>query len=430
MDIHVVLPGDTINSIADRYGVSAERLILDNGVTATGELVPGQTIVVIYPQKTYTVKEGDSLSSIAASQEITLIQLLRNNPFLSDREYIFPGEILVISYDQNRGKRKTNGFANVFIDQGILKKTLPFLTYLTIFGYRTTENGEIVGIEDGEVINLAREYHVAPIMMLSTLTLQGKSSYDIALKILIDDQLINRHIESIISILQRKGFYGVNLTYQFFSEETRQLYEKYTEQLANRLHQEGFPLFITLSENFIIKDDRLTFDQYDYSGIIQKVDGVTLLNYNWGYSFGPPIPVVSTLLMKEYFDYLVTQIPPQKIEAGIPIIGYDWELPYIIGVTRATSLTLDSAVILAKFTGASIQFDEVSQTPYFTYIEERSGIPYMHMVRFLDARSMDAILKLSDGYGFRGTGVWNIMNYYSQIWLILNSQYEIETIMP
>jgi hypothetical protein len=31
--------------------------------------------------------------------------------------------------------------------------------------------------------------------------------------------------------------------------------------------------------------------------------------------------------------------------------------------------------------------------------------------------------------GLQGTGIWNIMYYYAQMWLIINSQYEIESVL-
>lgn len=46
MDIYVVQNGDTINSIADKFGISVERLISDNGIINPSTLVVGQTIVI------------------------------------------------------------------------------------------------------------------------------------------------------------------------------------------------------------------------------------------------------------------------------------------------------------------------------------------------------------------------------------------------
>ena len=56
MDIHVVRAGETLNDIAQRYGVSTERLAQDNGLADPTRLVPGQTLVVLYPRRVVTVQ--------------------------------------------------------------------------------------------------------------------------------------------------------------------------------------------------------------------------------------------------------------------------------------------------------------------------------------------------------------------------------------
>jgi spore germination protein len=87
MIIHVVLPGETMESIANQYGVAVERLILDNDIPNPNNLIVGQSILIAYPTITYTVQEGDTLKGIADAYDISVMQILRNNPFLSEREF-------------------------------------------------------------------------------------------------------------------------------------------------------------------------------------------------------------------------------------------------------------------------------------------------------------------------------------------------------
>lgn len=171
MIIHVVQKGETISSIAEYYGVSIERLILENEIKNPNKLVDGETLVILYPEITYTIREGDTLKGIADYYGVTVMQLLQNNPFLSNRMYIYPGEAIVIKYkDDKIMKLSTDGYAYPFIDREILIKTLPFLTYLTIYSYTVTAEGEIFEVDDEEIIQIAKEYGVAPIMMLTAAT--------------------------------------------------------------------------------------------------------------------------------------------------------------------------------------------------------------------------------------------------------------------
>lgn len=429
MDIHVIQQGETIISIAERYGVPVERLIEYNGLPNPYDLVIGQCIVIVYPEITYTVQEGDTLGGIATAYNTSIIQLLRNNPFLSDREFMYPGETLVISFGEKKGSILTNGYANPFIRRDILRKTLPFLTYLTIFGYQATENADIIEPDDEQLISMAKEYQVAPIMLLSTLTFQGVGSVEAVYNILYNENKVDKFIENIINTLRRKGFYGVNFIYSYLTNENEEVYNSFTEKVADHLNREGFAVFVSISPMTVIETNVITFEKINYSQIGRYANQIVVMNYNWGYNFGPPRPAASIYEMQLFLDYLVTLIPFEKIIAGIPLLGYSWQLPYLIGETRASSLTYDAAITLAKETGAEIQFDEVSQNPYYEFFAESSGVPRKYIVWFVDVRSIEALLGLEDEYNIHSFGIWNIMTYFSQMWLVINTQYEIETII-
>ena len=96
--------------------------------------------------------------------------------------------------------------------------------------------------------------------------------------------------------------------------------------------------------------------------------------------------------VRRVVDYAVSEIPPEKIDLGIPNYGYDWPLPFVRGETAATTIGNVEAVRLAVSYNAVIQFDETAQSPYFYY--ENEGIT--HEVWFEDVRSIHA--KLTDVY--------------------------------
>ena len=134
MKIHIVAPGDTLYSLEREYGVAMSLIALDNGLDPSEALVPGQALVIRFPRITYTVQPGDSLSSIARQYGLSLRALYRNNPALGGRDLVWPGQTLVISYEQTPGPSvRTNAYAYTNISDDLLFSTLPFLTYLTPF---------------------------------------------------------------------------------------------------------------------------------------------------------------------------------------------------------------------------------------------------------------------------------------------------------
>jgi spore germination protein len=426
MIIHIVQPGETMKSISDTYKIPASRLIIENGITNPDNLVVGQTIVIVYPQKTYTVQEGDTIADIAVKNCVSIIQILQNNPYLSDRKYIFPGETIVISYDTNKIKTiGTSGYTYPFIDINILKKTLPFLTYLTIFNYRVTKDGDIIDINDSEIIQLAKDYGVAPMMMLSTLTELGEGSADVANTIYYNEKIQDHLIDNIMNMLEKKGYYGINFYLQFIRPENQTQVEKYIERFAKRLRSNGYRIIITVTPRFYNESTGVNFEKIDYTKLAQMADGILFLTYAWGYSFGPPSSITPINLMREIINYAITIIPPDKLFLGIPIIGYDWQLPYISGVSKANAITTEGAIQLAAEAGIAIQFDEVSQSPYFFYMERSQDY---HIVWFKDARSINALISLIAEYELHGTSIWNLMYYFDQMWYVINTTYDIEKV--
>lgn len=266
MEIYVVQPGDTIDSIAQKFGISAEKLINDNGMTMPYFLVVGQTLVIAHPQVVYTVKEGDTLGSIAEAYGIPVMQLLRNNPFLASRQYIYTGETLVISYDNNDGTLITVGYTYPFIRDEILRMTLPNLTYVPVFNYRMTGEGDIIGEdEDLEVIQIAKLYDTAPTMVLTAYSKTGEIDLEVVYSLLTNKEVQDKLLDNLLLILKEKGYYGVNLAFQFVNTDNQQLYIDFLTNVTNRLHPEGYTVFITLNPGLSYNGNEVTFEKLDYS---------------------------------------------------------------------------------------------------------------------------------------------------------------------
>ena len=98
------------------YGLSAERLALENGIGPAVNLAVGETIVILFPEIVYTVQKRYPVG-IASAHNISIMELLRNNPYLVERRYIYPGETFVIKYEDAKiGQISTNGYVYPFVN--------------------------------------------------------------------------------------------------------------------------------------------------------------------------------------------------------------------------------------------------------------------------------------------------------------------------
>ena len=423
MEIHVVREGETLYEIAQRYGVSPERLALDNGLENPTRLVTGQTLVILYPQRTVTVQPGETLSSIAAREGVSLNQLLRNNYGLGGDVTVYPGQTIVIDYQQEKqGVLSVNGYVYPFVDREVLRQALPYLTYLTLFTYGFTPEGELIDLEDEDLIRLARAYGVSPLMHLSTLTPEGNFSSELANLLLNDPALQDRVIEQVLEVLRAKGYDGLDVDFEFVDPENRQAYIDFIAKLTSQLNPEGYIVVTALAPKTYDGQPGLLYEAHDYRGIGEASNAVLLMTYEWGYSAGPPMAVSPIENVRRVLDYGVTAIEPSKIYMGMPNYGYDWPLPFVQGVTRAPSIGNVEAVEIAARYGATILYDEASQAPHFNYFNEGWT---EHEVWFEDARSVRAKLALVPEYGLAGVGYWNLMRPFPQNWAVLNALYDI-----
>jgi len=92
---YTVQTGDSLTSIASRYGVSMMTLWWANKITSKDSLKVGQSLII--PPVTglvYTVKVGDTLDSVAAANKIEPLDILETNG-LTDSNLIV-GQVLVL----------------------------------------------------------------------------------------------------------------------------------------------------------------------------------------------------------------------------------------------------------------------------------------------------------------------------------------------
>ena len=97
---YVVQPGDTVSGIALQFGITVEQLATANNIGDPDSIVVGQTLSIPGSAKgtaaqTYTVQEGDSLSSIADSFGVSIDSLVVANQ-VADPTLIQPGTKLTI----------------------------------------------------------------------------------------------------------------------------------------------------------------------------------------------------------------------------------------------------------------------------------------------------------------------------------------------
>lgn len=418
MTIHKVNQGETVQSISELYNVSENSIIENNGLKSGEALIPGQELVILTPETVYTVQPGDTVYSIAENFDISVKKLLANNPSLMGNPLIYPGQSLIISYtEQNPRNITVNGYAYPFIEESVLRKTLPYLDYLTVFTYGFTDTGELIPADDEKIISIAKSYGVQPILLISTLEESGNFNNQLSSRLFENEDAQDNLIKNLISTVSEKGYAGVDVDFEYIPKEDADNYVAFLTKLKNALQANGYKLIVSLAPKTSADQPGLLYEGHDYAAIGNIADYVLLMTYEWGYKFGPPGAVAPINNVERVIEYAVTEIPSQKILLGIPNYGYDWPLPFVSGQTEAEGFSNSAALERAREVGANIEYDSQSQSPYYYYTSE--GVE--HVVWFENAESILQKLNLVDKYNLAGISIWTIMKFYSPLYSVINS---------
>ena len=419
MPIHVVKSGETIYSIAQLYDVSTDRIVYDNELAAQQNLVPGQALLILMPSRVHIVREGQTIEQIAEEYSITVKNLYQNNPFLLNQTYLLEGQSLVISYEgEPLMQGRISGYAYPFIEPYILREVLLYIDEILIFSYGFTAEGELIPpqIDETWVIQEAWNQQVEPILVLTPFAETGTFNSGL-IQILSENQTVQENlIENLLETVQEKGYVGVDVDFEYIRPEDQVGYADFVNRLRETMNENGYRVSVALAPKTSSYQKGLLYEAMDYHLLGQSANTVFLMTYEWGYTYGPPLPVAPLPNVRQVLEYALTEIPKEKIVLGIPNYGYSWPLPYERGVTKARLIGNVEANVIAAERGVEIQYDERYQSPFFYY--EIGGRRYE--VWFEDVRSIYAKLQLAAEKDIRGVGYWNLMRPFRANWLLVN----------
>lgn len=240
MEIYVVKEGDTVDSIAGRYGISASSIIFNNQLTYPYALAIGQALL---------------LSSGAPS---------------------------IPSYPAY-----VNGYAYPFIAQNVLEDTLPFLTTLSVFSYGFTTDGSLVppAVDDSFMIRSALEAGVSPILTLTPFGPDGNFNNYLITTLVNNEEVKANLLDNLLTTLSEKGFQGVDIDFEFILPEDRIPFADFVAETRNFLAPYSYHVSAALAPKTSDDQQGLLYAGKDYGLIGEAADSVLLMTYEWGYTY-------------------------------------------------------------------------------------------------------------------------------------------------
>lgn len=419
--IYVVQPGDTLWRIGQRYRVAVDRLAEANGIRDAARIVPGQSLVIPVPEEV-AVQPGDTLWEISRRYQVPLGQLVAANRIDPGRP-LRVGEMLRIP---RAGPRvETLGFyipAGGEVDRAMLADVAPLLTYLALFDYRATAEGDLIPPAGGvaDAVAAAQAAEAVPLGVVTNFD-GDQFNTELAHAILTDADVQARLIERILEQIVIDGLGGIVVDFEHMRPADRPLFTAFVESLAAALRERGLPIGIAMAPKASDDPEGPWTGAFDYAALGRTVDMPILMTYEWGWVGGPPLAVAPLPQVRGVLEYARSQMPANKMFMGMPLYGYDWTLPYRRG-TFARTLSPDEAVEQAVRFGVPISWNRAWQSPFYRYVD-RDG--RTHEVWFEDARSMDAKYRLLQELGLRGAAYWRLSFPFRQHWTLVEQELQV-----
>jgi len=415
MYVTEVRQGEGLADVALRTGVTADQLTSTNGLPSPA-VTRGQALLV--PSNRYIAQPGDSLWRIAEISGVPLQALARANP--GAERALYPGRPLRLPTPAQQ-RAEVIGYLPI-TDPGVNAEDIaPWarqLTWVAIFSHLITEEGELPPINDAEAIRATYAAGARPLMSIANMRTGGAFSPEIARTIITDAAVREKVISNILSMVEQKGYAGVDSDIENIPSDLRAGYVNFLRELKARLGAR--PLNVAVPPKY----DETTFGYargHDYQGIGQVADRIYLMNYEFHWVGGPPGAIAPLPQTRRVMQYAASLMPKQKILNGISTTAYDWELPDT-PENRARPWPSDEAVQIAVRNGVQIRYNETQESPWFRYQGEGGR---QHEVWFEDARSIMAKFRVMRELGLGGTGIWHLGARNSQLPPLIDYFYEV-----
>ena len=427
MQIHVVQKGQSLYGIAQAYGITYQDIARANEIPDPSRIVVGQALVIPITGSYHWVQPGQSLYIISRLYGMTVNELASINGIspaqplqIGQRLYIpqrpkVPAESLL--YVEPR-----TPVAQSMIDE--VRRRAGELTYLAMFSYEVQRDGSLKAPPLDDIPNIASSAGVANALVVTNLE-NFAFSADLAHDIFTDVEVQNRLFDNLIQIANEIGYTDIHFDFEILHPEDRELYNDFLRRARDRFHPAGFTLSTALAPK--ASDIRTgIYGAHDYKVHGEIVDFVSLMTYEWGYTYSEPQAVSPIGPVRAVVEYAVTQIPREKIFLGQNLYGYDWSSPFPPqGGSAARALSPQQAIAIAVREEVDIQYDYVAQAPHFNYTDSND---VYHEVWFEDARSIQAKFNLIKEFNLRGIMYWKLGLAFPQNWLLLTDNFSIRKI--
>ncbi|MGN6103295.1 MAG: glycosyltransferase [Devosia sp.] len=225
-------------------------------------------------------------------------------------------------------------------------------------------------------------------------------------KLLADPSARGQRLKEITNFLVSNGFQGLTVDF----EEVPTAAQANLKTFLSEMRAAFDPLHLTIALAVPYDDN-----DWDYAGYARIADYLILMAYDQHWAQGEPGPIAGQDWFEKTLDQRMADLDPAHTIVAIGGYGYDW----VKGQT-ATDLTFADALRAARDSEADVAFDDDSNNPHFSYVEDDGKT---HNVWFLDGVTAYNEIHAADIYQPAGYAVWRLGSEDPSLWSVMGQPY-------
>jgi spore germination protein len=317
---------------------------------------------------------------------------------------------VVLTYT-GKPKKEVLGFFPYWMMENWDKVNLGALTSVSLFGLEVNGNGEIVTRRDDSAIDPGWEMWNNPNLpalirkarnnnLKVYLTVKSFTNDNIR-SLSKNDEAQRAMIANVSYLVSSRNLDGVNIDFEpteGMDQETRNGFTRLIKNLNIELKKQNPNAHLSIDTYLSSGSEQGLFD---LPNLVTALDAVVIMGYDMHTPKGDPGPLAAMGGAANVIGYVqnyLEKIPSNKIILAVPYYGYDWPTDN----KDADGKGVPYAQIAEAVKSTSFTWDENSQTPYYTYID--NGTP--RIVHYDNLRSLGIKYDYVNDKDLKGVGIW------------------------
>ncbi len=139
-----------------------------------------------------------------------------------------------------------NGYAREDITREQLAIWAPNLTYVSYCSYGFTPEGDLIPLDDEQLIQIAFSSGVAPLMVLNPFDQNGEYQYEAVESVLTNPVVRDRLTNNIVLTVMEKNYYGVIFNFGYIPIRNKESFVVTIAKVSTRLNRGGTMAIVSL----------------------------------------------------------------------------------------------------------------------------------------------------------------------------------------